>query len=138
LNAAVTAAQSHADPHLTPDGLNAKRATLVKNAQTTAAGKLQQLKASFDDHVELAKREAARLIPAAAGSTRDGWERVKMTLTTGFSWIAGRRDKMSSPVLSCRSVETGRLPRSKTVVSLRLSLVTAREKPRRAEKPGCP
>lgn len=85
LNAAVTAAQSHADPHLTPDGLNAKRATLVKKAQETAAGKLQELKASFDDHVELAKREAARLIPAASSSTRDGWERVKMTLDAGIS-----------------------------------------------------
>lgn len=85
LNTAVTAAQSHADPHLTPDGLKAKRATLVKNAQDTAAGKLRELKAAFDDNVDMAKRDAVRLIPAAVGSTRDGWERVKMTLDAGIS-----------------------------------------------------
>lgn len=84
-NAAVSTAQSHADTHLTPDGLTAKRASLVKAAQDTAAAKLQELKSAFDVYVNSAKNDAARVIPKAEGSTRDGWERVKMILDAGIS-----------------------------------------------------
>lgn len=84
-NAALSAAQSHADPHLTPDGLTAKRASLVKAAQDTAAAKLSELKSAFDVYVNSAKNDAARVIPKAEGSTRDGWERVKMILDAGIS-----------------------------------------------------
>lgn len=84
-NAALSAAQSHADPHLTPDGLTAKRASLVKGVQDTAAAKLSELKSAFDVYVNSAKNDAARVIPKAEGSTRDGWERVKMILDAGIS-----------------------------------------------------
>jgi hypothetical protein len=85
LNAAVAAAQSHNDPHLTSDGLTAKRATLAKTARDAAGKKLQELKAAFDVYVNSAKNDAARVIPKAEGSTRDGWERVKMILDAGAS-----------------------------------------------------
>lgn len=85
LNTALTAAQTHADPHLTADGLTAKRATLAKKARDTAGAKLQELKSAFDASVDLTKRDAARLIPHAEGGTRDGWERVKMILDAGIS-----------------------------------------------------
>lgn len=85
LNAALAAAQSHNDPHLTPDGLTAKRATLAKNARDAAGAKLANLKTSFDAAVDGAKSAAARAIPKAEGSTRDGWERVKMILDAGIS-----------------------------------------------------
>lgn len=81
---ALASAQSHQDPHLTADGLTAKRASLAKKAQDTTAAKLQELKAAFDDNVDMVKRDAARLIPKAEGSTRDAWERVKMILDAGI------------------------------------------------------
>jgi hypothetical protein len=82
---AVQQAQSHTDEHLNYDGLQAKRAELVKRAATAHRGKLDQLISNMDSESSVLKSRAQKAIPAAEGSTRDSWERVRMLLDAGQS-----------------------------------------------------
>ncbi|WP_087874116.1 hypothetical protein [Arthrobacter globiformis] len=82
---AVQEAQLHTDDHLTPEGLQAKRAKLVQQAAANHQGKLAKLRSNFKIEADWLESRAQRAIPKPEGSTRDSWERVKMLLDSGQS-----------------------------------------------------
>ncbi len=82
---AMRAAQLHTDEHLSPEGLQAKRAELTKRAATNHQNRLEALRSKMKIESDYLESRAERAIPKGEGSTRDSWERVKMLLDAGQS-----------------------------------------------------
>ncbi len=81
LQADMSAAQSHRDPNLSPEGLSAKRAELAKAARERHAGTLAALRTRMEAEARTAAERAEKARPQADAATlARKWEQVRMRL----------------------------------------------------------
>lgn len=89
---AMSAAASHADPHLSEAGVIAKRQSLAQTAREAGAGKLATLRGRYDAAALSLRGSLERALPTNPQSTADAWSKVKMLIDAGqpLSHIVGK------------------------------------------------
>ncbi|MBO0920364.1 hypothetical protein J1G42_05940 [Cellulomonas sp. zg-ZUI222] len=81
LQADISAAQTHRDPNLSPEGLSAKRAELTKSARERHAAALSSLRTRMEAEASTTAEQAEKVRPQADADTlARKWGQVRMRL----------------------------------------------------------
>lgn len=80
---AAAEARQTEDSDLTAEGLQKLRASRVDRVRAQFLPQLGMLESQINRAADALSEDAARVIPASQGSTRDAWERVQMLLEAG-------------------------------------------------------